>query len=260
MSPEKPTGRRGPKLLEQLARALRARRYSLRTEETYVAWVRSYIQHHGVRHPAQLGVKEVNAFLTHLAVERRASAATQSQARAALLFLYKEVLRRPLVGVGGEVVRGKKPKRLPTVLTRGETGKFTSAHEGYTATGGEYALRLRAPLDGRSSATGQGPRPGASGAVDPGRQGEPGPHLCHTGIFGLQTHGPDPGSPKLCTIEIWRPVAAGLYCPTPTESNHRGPVSNLDGNFCSPHRPSRQIAIPGPKEDSLSTPRPCRER
>ena len=123
MSSEKPTGRRGPKLLEQLARALRARRYSPRTEETYVAWVRSYIQHHGVRRPAQLGVKEVNAFLTHLAVERRASAATQSQARAALLFLYKEVLRRPLVGVGGEVVRGKKPERLPTVLTRGETGK-----------------------------------------------------------------------------------------------------------------------------------------
>ena len=197
MSSEKPTGRRGPKLLEQLARALRARRYSPRTEETYVAWVRSYIQHHGVRRPAQLGVKEVNAFLTHLAVERRASAATQSQARAALLFLYKERGPAPASGGRGRRSRAREEARAAphrADLWRDREG--TSAHEGYTATGGEYALRLGAPLDGRSSATGQGPRPGASGAVDPGRQREPRPRLCHTGIFGLQTYGPDPGSPS----------------------------------------------------------------
>ncbi len=124
MSSKKPADRIGPRLLEQLARAVRARRYSPRTEEAYVGWVRRYVRYHGVRHPDQLGVEEVNAFLTHLAVERRSSAATQSQARAALLFLYKEVLRRPLLGVGSAVVQGKKPKRLPTVLTRGETGKL----------------------------------------------------------------------------------------------------------------------------------------
>lgn len=114
----------GPKLLEQLTRAIRSRRYSPRTEETYVAWVRRYIHYHGIRHPDQLGAEEVNAFLMHLAVERKVSAATQSQARAALMFLYKEVLRRDLMGVGGGVVRGKKPLRLPTVLTRGETGRL----------------------------------------------------------------------------------------------------------------------------------------
>ena len=113
MSSKTPTDRIGPRLLEQLARAVRARRYSPRTEEAYAAWVRRYIRYHGVRHPDQLGVVEVNAFLTHLAVERRASAATQSQARVALLFLYKEVLRRPLVGVGRAVVQGKNQAASP---------------------------------------------------------------------------------------------------------------------------------------------------
>jgi len=123
--PEESKGRSGPKLLEQVSRAVRGRRYSPRTEEAYVSWVRRFVQYHGLRHPDTMGVAEVDAFLTHLAVERHASASTQSQARAALLFLYKEVLHRPLTGAGvaGEVVRGKKPKRLPTVLTRGEVQK-----------------------------------------------------------------------------------------------------------------------------------------
>ena len=113
----------GPKLLEQLARALRARRYSPRTEEAYRGWVRAFVRYHGLRHPDELGVTDVNAFLTHLAVERRNSPATQSQARSALMFLYREVLHRPLGQVGEAVVRGKKPLRLPTVLTRSEVSK-----------------------------------------------------------------------------------------------------------------------------------------
>jgi site-specific recombinase XerD len=116
-----PVGRAKPKLLEQLAHAVRTRRYSPRTEEAYRSWVRRFVRYSGMRHPDELGTDEVNSFLSYLAVERRVSASTQSQARAALLFLYKEVLRRPLVGVEGDVVRGKKPSRLPTVLTRGET-------------------------------------------------------------------------------------------------------------------------------------------
>jgi hypothetical protein len=87
MSSEMPPGPTGPKLLEQLSRAVRARRYSPRTEEAYVAWVCPFVRYHSMCHPDDLGSKEVNAFLTHLAVERRASAATQSQARPALLFL-----------------------------------------------------------------------------------------------------------------------------------------------------------------------------
>lgn len=130
MSSDEPKARPGPKLLDQLSRALRVRRYSPRTEEVYVGWVRRYVRYHGVRHPDELGAQEVNAFLTHLAVERRASSSTQSQARAALLFLYREVLRRELIGVGHEVVTGKKPLRLPTVLTRSEVGKVLRQMKG----------------------------------------------------------------------------------------------------------------------------------
>ena len=130
MSSSDPTPRPGPKLLEQLSRALRVRRYSPRTEEVYIGWVRRYVRFHGVRHPDEFGAEGVNAFLTHLAVERRSSPSTQSQARAALLFLYKEVLCRPLVGVGDAVVKGKTPKRLPTVLTRSEVGKLLRQMDG----------------------------------------------------------------------------------------------------------------------------------
>ena len=125
---DSPTGGRGPKLLKLVSRAIRSRRYSPRTEESYRRWVRQFVRHHGMRHPDGMGTEEVNAFLTHLAVEREVSASTQSQARAALLFLYREVLQRPLDGVGGSsgggVVRGKTPKRLPTVLARREVGRL----------------------------------------------------------------------------------------------------------------------------------------
>jgi integron integrase len=113
---------RGPRLLEQVSRAVRARRYSPRTEEAYIGWVRRYVQYHGLRHPEEMGTPEVDRFLTHLAVDRSASAATQGQARAALQFLYREVLRRPLDRSGQEVVRGKTPRRLPTVMSRTEVG------------------------------------------------------------------------------------------------------------------------------------------
>ena len=126
-------GGRAPKLLEQMARAVRARRYSPRTEEAYVGWVKRYVRHHGVRHPSELGAAEVNAFLAHLAAERKASASTQAQARAALVFLYAEVLRKPLE-LEGPIVTGKMPKRLPTVLTRKETARVLDAMEGTSRT------------------------------------------------------------------------------------------------------------------------------
>lgn len=117
--------REGPKLLEQVSRAVRARRYSPRTEEAYSSWVKRFVRHHGMRHPEELDGSDVNAFLTYLAVEQGASASTQSQARAAVLFLYREVLRRPLSGLGDadEVVTGKKRRTLPTVMTREEAGR-----------------------------------------------------------------------------------------------------------------------------------------
>lgn len=81
-----------PRLLDRVRAALRRKHYSLRTEEAYVAWMRRYIHFHNKRHPQEMGVVEVEAFLTHLAVEQHVAASTQNQALSALLFLYTEVL------------------------------------------------------------------------------------------------------------------------------------------------------------------------
>lgn len=108
-----------PKLLDMLRSALHARHYSRRTEQAYCYWVRRYIRFHKLRHPAEMAEPEMNSFLTHLAVEEKISASTQNQALAALLFLYRHVLGRK-VGDLGEVVRARKPMRLPVVMTREE--------------------------------------------------------------------------------------------------------------------------------------------
>jgi len=81
------------KLLEQVRDLIRTRHYSYRTEEAYLNWIRQYILFHGKRHPAEMGAAEVSQFLTHLAVKRQVAASTQNQALAALLFLYKNVLK-----------------------------------------------------------------------------------------------------------------------------------------------------------------------
>src|SRR5690348_8243131 len=81
-----------PKLLDQMRGRVRAKHYSIRTEQAYIDWVRRFIFFHGRRHPRELGPAEVETFLTHLAVRRRVSASTQNQAKSALLFLYREVL------------------------------------------------------------------------------------------------------------------------------------------------------------------------
>jgi len=106
-----------PRLLDQVSRAIRVRHYSYRTEQQYVAWIGRYIRFHGCRHPRSLGGPEVSAFLTYLASDRNVAAATQNQALAALLFLYKQVLEIELPWLD-QIVRSKRPKRLPVVLTR----------------------------------------------------------------------------------------------------------------------------------------------
>ena len=107
------------KLLEQLRAAIRARGYSIRTEQAYVSWAVRYIRFHALRHPAELGEADVAAFLTHLAVNLDVASNTQNQALSALLFLYRFVLRKP-IGPLQTAVRAKKPQKLPTVLTRKE--------------------------------------------------------------------------------------------------------------------------------------------
>jgi integron integrase len=109
-----------PRLLDQLRGAVRVRHYSYRTEEQYVFWVRRYILFHGKRHPLEMGAVEVEAFLSSLAVHGNVAAATQNQALAALLFLYRHVLKQDLPWLNN-VVRARKPRRLPVVLTRDET-------------------------------------------------------------------------------------------------------------------------------------------
>jgi len=107
------------KLLAQVRTSIRLRHYSHRTEEAYLWWIRRFIEFNGRRHPGELGQSEVVAFLAHLSVERKVSGSTQNQAVAALLYLYGEVLRRP-VGWMGSLVRAKAAKRIPLVLTRDE--------------------------------------------------------------------------------------------------------------------------------------------
>jgi integron integrase len=108
-----------PKLLDRLRIHLRTRHYSIRTEEAYVDWARRFILFHDKRHPQDMGAAEVQAFLSHLAVDRQVSASTQNQAKAALLYLYKQVLQVDLPWLD-EVVQAKRPRRLPVVLTPGE--------------------------------------------------------------------------------------------------------------------------------------------
>jgi len=105
--------------MDRVREELRARHYSPRTEETYAWWIRRYIQFHGMRHPASMGPEEIRTFLSHLATADRVAASTQNQALSALLFLYRRVLRID-PGELGEVIRARKPMRLPVVMTRDE--------------------------------------------------------------------------------------------------------------------------------------------
>ena len=107
------------KLLDEYRERLRVKHYSLRTEDAYLHWARRFIYFHGKRHPREMGGPEVEAFLSHLATERRVASSTQNQALAALLFLYREVLQKELPWMDG-MVRAKRPARVPVVLTEGE--------------------------------------------------------------------------------------------------------------------------------------------
>ncbi|HWP48583.1 MAG TPA: phage integrase N-terminal SAM-like domain-containing protein [Candidatus Limnocylindrales bacterium] len=98
--------------------ALRLKHYSIRTENAYVDWIRRYILFYNKRHPNEMGSTEVEAFLTHLAVKENVAASTQNQALSALLFLYREVLKKDLGVI--YALHAKKPKRLPTILTQEE--------------------------------------------------------------------------------------------------------------------------------------------
>jgi integron integrase len=108
-----------PRLLDQLRARIRVKHYAIRTEKVYVDWVKRFVLFHEKRHPRDLGAAEVEAFLSHLAVDRHVAASTQNQAKSALLFLYKEVLDMPLPWLD-EIVQARVARRLPVVLTTRE--------------------------------------------------------------------------------------------------------------------------------------------
>jgi site-specific recombinase XerD len=105
------------RLLDQVRDAIRVKHYSIRTEEAYVDWIKRFILFHDKRHPKDMAGPEIQAFLTHLAVEGHVAASTQNQALSALLFLYREVLKQPL-DFPIDSLRAVKPKHLPTVLAK----------------------------------------------------------------------------------------------------------------------------------------------
>jgi hypothetical protein len=107
-SPAVPVAEGAPRLLDQVRAAARSRHYSSLTEQAFVSWIRRFVLFHDKRHPAQLAESEVVRFLSHLAVEDRVSPSAQTQARAALVFLYRHVLDRPL-GRLDDVVRASRP-------------------------------------------------------------------------------------------------------------------------------------------------------
>ncbi|MBW4623329.1 MAG: integron integrase [Cyanosarcina radialis HA8281-LM2] len=108
-----------PKLLDVVRQIIRLKHYSYRTEETYIDWIKRYILFHNKRHPREMGSREIEAFLSYLAIEGKVAASTQNQALSALLFLYREVLKQEL-DLPVDAIRAKRSRYLPTVLTKEE--------------------------------------------------------------------------------------------------------------------------------------------
>ena len=118
-----------PRLLDQVRDKLRLKHYSIRTEKSYVDWIKRFILFHHKRHPSEMGKPEIEGFLTHLAVDRHVAASTQNQALCALLFLYKEVLEIELPLIA-DATRAKKPRRLPVVLSETEVRRVLAHLDG----------------------------------------------------------------------------------------------------------------------------------
>lgn len=118
-----------PRLLDRMSALLRTRHYGIRTEDAYVQWARRYILFHGKKHPSAMGAAEINAFLTHLAVERNVSASTQTQALCAILFLYREVLGEEVPWLS-ELERVARKEHVPVVLTRDEVRRLLGELQG----------------------------------------------------------------------------------------------------------------------------------
>ncbi|MDD4429692.1 MAG: phage integrase N-terminal SAM-like domain-containing protein, partial [Paludibacter sp.] len=118
-----------PRLLDQVRNVIRCKHYSIRTEQSYIDWIKRYIFFHDKQHPEQLGPGRISAFFSHLAVDRKVASLTQNQALCALVFLYKEVIKKD-PGEFGDLIRAKKPEKLPVVFTRKEKKQILLQLEG----------------------------------------------------------------------------------------------------------------------------------
>ena len=123
------TSSHAPRLIDSTREVLRVHHYSISTERSYIQWIKRFIYFNHKRHPKEMGVDEITAYLTHLAVDRKVSASTQNQALNALLFLYKRVLKIELPLIDS-VVRAKRTKRLPVVFTRQEVKALLAQFDG----------------------------------------------------------------------------------------------------------------------------------
>ncbi|PSB05853.1 integron integrase [filamentous cyanobacterium CCP1] len=118
-----------PRLLDQVRQSIRLKHFSLKTEKSYVYYIRDFILFHSKRHPKEMGVDEIRAYLSHLATDRRVAASTQTVALSALLFLYRQVLQVELPYID-EIERAKRPERVPVVLTRSEVKQILTHLDG----------------------------------------------------------------------------------------------------------------------------------
>jgi integron integrase len=127
--PQAPQMNAKPRLLDEVRAVARMRHLSIRTEQSYVNWIRRFILFHNKRHPREMSEREIREFISHLAVEGGIAASTQTVALSALLFLYRDVLKQELPYVSN-IERARKPKRLPTVFTRAEVKRIFANLEG----------------------------------------------------------------------------------------------------------------------------------
>ena len=118
-----------PRLLDQARQSIRLPHFSLKTEKSYVYYIRDFILFHQKRHPREMGVDEIRAYLSHLAVDRQVAASPQNVALSALLFLYKQVLELELPYIDN-IERANRPKRRPVVFTRREVKQVLSRLDG----------------------------------------------------------------------------------------------------------------------------------
>jgi integron integrase len=116
-------------LLRQVRETIRVRHYSLRTEESYVYWIRNFLRFHSFRNPKQLQESYLSKFLSHLAIDQKTAASTQNQATSALLFLYRNVLQQNLEWIYN-IQRAKTNFKIPTVFSRAEVRNILNQLEG----------------------------------------------------------------------------------------------------------------------------------